>query len=91
MNGLQILLSDAIAAGLYTEDTGADLETDGFLVSESHINLKAVLYKNSEIERPLLSSEVESGSFPESPTGAFLTLRYDHSFSWETRVDGGEF
>ena len=86
VNGLQILLSDAIAAGLFTTDGDAitgDTTADG--------TVEAVTYTNNLLNAPGLESEIALGNFPAAPTGAFLSLGHDHSFSWETRIDGGEF
>lgn len=82
----EILLSDAVGAGLFTTDGDAvtgDTTADG--------TVEAVTYTNNLLNAPGLESEIALGNFPAAPTGAFLSLGHDHSFSWETRIDGGEF
>jgi hypothetical protein len=79
-------LSDAIAAGLFT--------TDGVAITSgtpADGTIEAVTYTNNLLNAPGFESEIALGNFPDLPTGALLSLNHDHSFSWETRIDGGEF
>ncbi len=84
VDGDQILLSDAIGAGLFTAD--GEVITSG-TTDDGTVN--AVTYTNPELDAPALLSEIAEGTYPTKPTGALLTLNHDHSFQWSTHIDGG--